>query len=57
LSPARRDVIAREGRRELAEGVDLLLKLGYLLLGLRDRVGAGDEAAWWLLLVGGEEMG
>src|SRR3989442_15527026 len=35
---------------QVAEGVDLLLQVGDLLLDLRDRVGAGDEAARRLLL-------
>jgi hypothetical protein len=37
VSRARRDVVAREGRRQLPEGVDLLLKLGDLLRWPADR--------------------
>src|SRR5437588_17582 len=49
---ARFDVVVCQRGRQLPEGVDLPLKLGYLLLGLRDRVGAGDEAPRRLLLLG-----
>jgi len=41
-----------ERRRQVTEGVDLLLPFGELLLGLRDRVGTGDETERGLLLVG-----
>jgi hypothetical protein len=53
-SPRRRglDLVERERRREVAEGVDLCLELADLLLGQRDCVGAGDEAARRLLLAG-----
>src|SRR5215211_4989892 len=46
------DLVERERRREAAEGVDLLLELRDLLLGLRDCVDAGDEAARRPVLVG-----
>ena len=52
LRPGRLDLVERERRREVAERVDLRLELGDLLLGQRDCVGAGDEAARRLLLVG-----
>ena len=44
--------VERERRRELAVGVDLLLAFGELLLGLCERVGAGDEPERRLLRVG-----
>ena len=46
------DLVERERRRQLAVGVDLLLAFGELVLGLRERVGAGDEPERRLLLVG-----
>src|SRR6266540_5200652 len=46
-----RHLVDRQRRRQLAEGVDLLLQGCDLLLGRGDGVGAGDEAAWRLLLV------
>src|SRR6266542_1868359 len=48
---SRLDLVERQRRRQLTEGIDLLLKHGDLLLGQGDRVGAGDEAARRLLLV------
>src|SRR3954463_14469411 len=50
-----RDRVERERRRQLAVGVDLLLAFGELLLGLRERVGAGDEAERRLLFVGDDQ--
>jgi hypothetical protein len=54
LPPARRrlELVEREGRREVAVGLDLLPKVGDLLLGEADRVSAGEEAARRLFLVG-----
>src|SRR5215208_1541839 len=49
-------LVERERRRVLAERVDLRLELGDLLLGERDCVGAGDEAARRMLLVGDGEQ-
>src|SRR5439155_20649325 len=43
--------VDRQRRRQLAEGVDLLLHRGDLLLGRCDRVGAGDEPSRRRLLV------
>src|SRR5688500_5390231 len=45
-------LVERERRREVTEGVDLLLAFGEFLLGLCERVGAGDEPERRLLLVG-----
>jgi len=44
--------VDRQRRRQLAEGVDLLLHRGDLLLGRCDRVGSGDEPSRRRLLVG-----
>src|SRR3990170_4205865 len=49
-------LVERQRRRQLAVGVDLLLAFGELLLGLRERVGAGDEPERRLLLVGGGQQ-
>jgi len=47
-----RGLVDRQRRRQLAEGVDLLLERGDLLLGRLDRVGAGDEPERRPLLIG-----
>src|SRR4051794_24075912 len=52
-------LVERQRRGEVAIGVDLLLAFGELLLGLRDRIGAGDEPERRLCLVrdGQERVG
>jgi transcriptional regulator with XRE-family HTH domain len=52
LVGAHPDLVECERRGEVAVGVDLLPAFGELLLGLRERVGAGDEPERRLLFVG-----
>src|SRR5690349_2685470 len=50
-------VVECQRRRELAVRVDLGLKIGHLLLGGGNGIGAGDEAARWLLFIRDRDQG